>query len=94
MCGLGDLNEANLKDDFPFPLPYIDVVTDSTIGHAMFSNVVGFSGYNQIKRQTKIEKRLHLIITPWGTFCCNVMAFDLKMLKRLTRERLQPFFMI
>ena len=42
-----DLNKASPKDDFP--LPYIDVLVDSTVGHALLSFIDGFSGYNQIK---------------------------------------------
>ena len=41
-----DLNKANLKDDFP--LPYIDMLVDSTVGHSMLSFMDDFSGYNHI----------------------------------------------
>ncbi|RVW27352.1 hypothetical protein CK203_109420 [Vitis vinifera] len=36
-----DLNKASLKDDFP--LPHIDMLVDSTIGHSMLSFMDGFS---------------------------------------------------
>ena len=39
-----DLNKASPKDDFP--LPYIDLLVDSTAGHSMLSFMDGFSGYN------------------------------------------------
>ena len=39
-----DLNKASLKDDFP--LPYIDMLVDNTIGHSMLSFMDGFSRYN------------------------------------------------
>ena len=39
-----DLNKASPKDDFP--LPHIDVLINSTIGHEMMSFMDGFSGYN------------------------------------------------
>ena len=38
------LNKASPKDDFP--LPHIDMLVDSTAGHAMLSFMDGFSGYN------------------------------------------------
>ena len=41
-----DLNKASLNDDFP--LPRIDMLVDSTVGHAMLSFMYGFSGYNRI----------------------------------------------
>lgn len=42
-----DLNATSPKDDFP--LPHIDMLVDSTAGHALLSFMDGFSGYNQIK---------------------------------------------
>ena len=39
-----DLNKACPKDDFP--LPYIDILIDNTVGHALLSFKDGFSGYN------------------------------------------------
>ena len=42
-----DLNQANLKDNFP--LPHIDVLVDNTTNFSLFSFMDGFSGYNQIK---------------------------------------------
>ena len=41
-----DLNKASSMDDFP--LPHIDMLVDSTVGHPMLSFMDGFSGYNQI----------------------------------------------
>ena len=38
------LNKASPKDDFP--LPHIDMLVDSTIGHSMLSFMDGFSRYN------------------------------------------------
>ena len=39
-----NLNKACPKDEFP--LPYMDLLIDSAAGHAMFSFMDGFSGYN------------------------------------------------
>ena len=41
--GFRDLNKASLKDDFP--LPHIDMLVDSTIGHSMLCFMDGFFGY-------------------------------------------------
>ena len=41
-----DLNKASPKDDFP--LPHIDMLVDSTIGHSMLSFMYRFFGYNHI----------------------------------------------
>uniref|UniRef100_A0A2N9FI93 Integrase catalytic domain-containing protein n=1 Tax=Fagus sylvatica TaxID=28930 RepID=A0A2N9FI93_FAGSY len=42
-----NLNKACPKDEFP--LPNMDLLIDSAAGHAMFSFMDGFSGYNQIR---------------------------------------------
>ena len=39
-----NLNKACPKDEFP--LPNMDMLIDSVVGHAMFSFMDGFSGYN------------------------------------------------
>ena len=39
-----NLNKASHKDDFP--LPHINMLVDSTAGHAMLSFMDGFSGYS------------------------------------------------
>ena len=70
-----DLNKATPKDDYP--LPNIDLLIDSTAGHAMFSFMDGYSGYNQIKLVVR-DKSKTSFTTPWGTFCYTVMPFGLK----------------
>lgn len=70
-----DLNAASPKDYFP--LPHIDVLVDSTAGHAMFSFMDGFSGYNQIL-MAEDDMPKTSFITPWGTFCYQAMPFGLK----------------
>ncbi|KAK8705215.1 hypothetical protein V6N13_048821 [Hibiscus sabdariffa] len=70
-----DLNKASPKDNFP--LPHIDTLVDNTAGHAWFSFMDGFSGYNQIKMHPDdMEKTT--FVTMWGTFCYKVMPFGLK----------------
>uniref|UniRef100_A0A2N9GEB7 RNA-directed DNA polymerase n=1 Tax=Fagus sylvatica TaxID=28930 RepID=A0A2N9GEB7_FAGSY len=46
-----NLNKACPKDEFP--LPNMDLLIDSAAGHAMFSFMDGFSGYNQIRMSTR-----------------------------------------
>ena len=41
-----DLNKANPKDDFP--LPHINMLVDSTIGHSMLFFMYRFFGYSHI----------------------------------------------
>ncbi|XP_019434188.1 PREDICTED: uncharacterized protein LOC109340879, partial [Lupinus angustifolius] len=70
-----DLNKASPKDDFP--VPHIDVLVDSTADHALFSFMDGYSGYHQIKMALEDVNKT-TFITPWGTFCYQVMPFGLK----------------
>jgi hypothetical protein len=60
-----NLNKACPKDEFP--LPSMDVLIDSVVGHEMFSFMDGFSGYNQIRMSLKdVEKTAFR--TPIGNF--------------------------
>ena len=70
-----DLNKASPKDDFP--LPHIDVLVDSTTGHAMLSLMDGFSSYNQIMMALEDREKTSFI-TEWGTYCYRVKPFGLK----------------
>ena len=70
-----DLNKASPKDDFP--LPHIDMLVDSTVGHLMLSFMDGFSGYNQILMAPRDMEKTSFIIK-WGTYCYRVMLFGLK----------------
>ena len=70
-----DLNEFNPKDDFP--LPRIDLLVDSTIGHSMLSFMDGFLGYNKILMALEVMEKT-TFITEWGTYCYKVMPFGLK----------------
>ena len=70
-----DLNKASLKDDFP--LPHIDMLVDSTIGHSMLSFMDGFFGYSQILMALEDMEKMSFI-TEWGTYCYKVTSFGLK----------------
>jgi hypothetical protein len=70
-----NLNKACPKDEFP--LPNMDLLIDLAAGHAMFSFMDGFNGYNQIHMSTKdVEKTAFR--TPIGNFYYTVMPFGLK----------------
>ena len=78
-----DLNKASPKDDFP--LPYIDMLVNSTARHPMLSFMDGFSGYNQILMAQKGMEKTSFI-TEWGTYSYRVMPFGLKN-SRATYQR-------
>ena len=70
-----DLNDACPKDSFP--LPRIDQIVDTSVGHGMLSFLYAFSGYHQIPMHSlDVEKTS--FITPHGLYCYNVMPFGLK----------------
>ena len=70
-----NLNKACLKDSYP--LPRIDQLVDSIIGHQLLSFMDAFSGYNQIKMDEADQKKTSFIISQ-GLFCYKVMSFGLK----------------
>ena len=79
-----DLNEACPKDSFP--LPRIDQIVDTSVGHGMLSFLDAFSGYHQIPMHLPdVEKTT--FITLYRLFCYNVMSFSLKNV-RATYQRL------
>lgn len=69
-----DVNKACPKDRFP--LPRIDLIVDSTIGHMMLSFMDAYFGYNQLMSPTDEEKMA--FITNQGLYCYQVMPFRLK----------------
>ena len=70
-----DLNKACPKDNFP--LPWIDQLVDSIVGHKLLTFMDDFSGYNQIMMDEKDQKKSSFI-TSRGIFYYKVMPFDLK----------------
>uniref|UniRef100_A0A2N9FBS8 Uncharacterized protein n=1 Tax=Fagus sylvatica TaxID=28930 RepID=A0A2N9FBS8_FAGSY len=61
-----DLNKACPKD--PFPLPRIDQLVDSALGHARLSFLDAFQGYHQIPMNAADQEKT-AFITPRGTYC-------------------------
>ena len=70
-----DVNRACPKDSFP--LPWIDLIVDATVGHELLSFMDAFSGYNQIKMDP-IDQEKTSFVTGQGTYCYQVMPFGLK----------------
>ena len=70
-----NLNKACPKDEFP--LPNMDMLIDSAIGHAMFLFMDRFSSYNQIRMWPKDSTKT-AFRTPIGNFYYTVMPFGLK----------------
>ena len=70
-----DLKKAFPKDSFP--LPRIDQLVDSTIGHKLLTFMDAFSGYNQIKMYEEDQEKTAFIMSQ-GLYCYKVMPFGLK----------------
>ena len=70
-----NLNRVYPKDEFP--LPNMDLLTDSVSGNAMFSFMDGFSGNNQIRIAPRDAEKI-AFKTPIGNFYYIVMSFGLK----------------
>ena len=85
MCvNFTDLNKSCLKDSFP--LPRIDQLVDSIVGHKLLTFMDAFSGYNKIKMAEEDQEKT-TFITSQGLYCYRVMPFGLKN-ARATYQRL------
>jgi hypothetical protein len=84
-----DLNKACPKDEFP--LPNMDLLIDSTVDHAMFSFMDGFSGYNQILMSPKDTEKT-AFRTPIGNFYYTVMPFGLKNVETTYQRTMMAMF--
>ena len=67
-----DLNKACFKDSYP--LPRIDQLVNSIVGHQLLSFIDAFSGYNQIKMDEADQEKT-FFITSQGLFCYKVISF-------------------
>ena len=70
-----DLNKACPKD--PFPLPRIDQLVDTTVGHPRMSFLDAFQGYYQIPLALDDQEKTSFV-TPIGNYHYKVMPFGLK----------------
>ena len=76
MCvNFTDLNKECPKDSFP--LPRIDQLVDSTVGHKLLTFMNAFSGYNQIKIDEEDQEKT-TFITSQELYCYKVMPFGLE----------------
>ena len=70
-----NINRVCPKDSFP--LPQINLIVDTTVGHELLSFMDAFSGYNQIKMDPNDQEKTSFV-TGQGTYCYQVMPFGLK----------------
>ena len=70
-----DLNKACPKD--PFPMPKIDQLVDSTVGHPRMSFLDTFQGYHQIPLVLDDQEKM-TFVTPIENYHYKVMSFGLK----------------
>ena len=70
-----DLNGAYPKDSFP--LPRIDQLVDSTVGHKLLTFMVAFFEYNQIQMTEEDQEKTAFIISQ-RLYCYRIMPFGLK----------------
>ena len=70
-----DLNKACPKD--PFPLPWIDLIIDSTAGCELLCSLDAISGYHQILIAEEDQEKM-AFITPKGCYCYTRMPFGLR----------------
>jgi hypothetical protein len=68
------LNSQTKKD--PFPLPFLDLVLDTTARPKMDPFMDGYSGYNQVK-MVEEDKEKTSFIFEWGAYAYNIMPFGL-----------------
>ena len=67
-----DLNQACPKDSFP--LPRIDQLVDSIVGHKLLTFMDTFSSYNQILMAEEDQEKT-TFVTSQGLYCYRVMPF-------------------
>lgn len=70
-----DLNKACLKD--PFPMPQIDQLVDTTVGHLRMSFLDAFQGHHQIPLALEDQEKT-AFFTPIGNYHYKVMPLGLK----------------
>jgi hypothetical protein len=68
------LNLQTKKD--PFPLPFLDSILDTIVGHEMYPFMDGYSGYNQVKMVEENKEKISFI-SKQGAYAYNVMPFGL-----------------
>ena len=72
---LNNLNKACPEDSYP--LPRIDQLVDSTVGHKLLSFMDALSRYNKI-RMDEVDQEKTSFVTSQNLFYYEVMPFGLK----------------
>ncbi|KAL0352204.1 UNVERIFIED_CONTAM: RNA-directed DNA polymerase [Sesamum calycinum] len=84
-----NLNNACPKADFP--LPFVELMIDATMGHEALSFMDASSGYNQI-RMAPVDEELMAFRTLKGIYCYKVMPFSLKNAGATYQRTMQRIF--
>lgn len=80
-----DLNKACPKDSFP--LPHIDPIVDSTVGHPLLNFMDAYLGYNQIRMNPDDEEKT-AFVTDRGSTITKRCSLALRMLEQPTNGSL------
>ena len=90
MCvNFTDLNKACPKD--PFPMPKIDQLVDTTVGHPWISFLDAFQGYHQIPLALDDQEKT-AFVTPVGNYHYKVMPFGLKNVRSAYQRMITRMF--
>jgi len=69
-----DLNRASPEDNYP--LPCIDLLVDSIVGHHLLNFMDAFSNYNQIRLDEVNQEKTSFVMSQ-GLFCYKVTPFGI-----------------
>ena len=83
------LNKACPKDSYP--LPWVEVLVDSTAQHQLLSFMDAFSGYNQIKMD-EVDQEKTSFITSQGLLYYKVISFGLKNVSATYQRLMNKMF--
>ena len=84
-----NLIRACPKDSYP--LPRIDQLVDSALGHDRLSFLNAFQGYHQIPMNLADQEKT-TFITPKGAYCYKVMPFGLKNARATYQKMVTQMF--
>ena len=84
-----NLIRACPKDSYP--LPRIDQLVDSALGHDRLSFLNAFQGYHQIPMNLADQEKT-AFITPKGAYCYKVMPFGLKNARATYQKMVTQMF--
>jgi hypothetical protein len=68
MCILSQVKFSTKKD--PFPLPFLNSILDSMVGHEMYYFMDDYNGYNQVKMVEEDKEKITSILE-WGAYTYN-----------------------